>query len=517
MKYFTRGGLGTVIACLMLLAVAIIPVGQAKADIVPGDGLPGIGNIAIPPIPGILTINVVVVGPNAPTDFPVFIDGNAATIGPNFVQDGVHTVSETVMNGYTATFSDACNTFGQLNVGSGEPKLCTITNTFTGSISDVTGSIKITKNVVGSDGETDVTDATEFTVHLDDTHSGTVSEGNDLVFSDLMPGVYTVTEDATDGYKLLSAAPSAQVTVTAGQTATVSLTNEQMGGDGCDGNCCDGNCCDGNCCGDTNCCEGDCNGTTTPETGTITIHKNVINFDGTDIKDNTAFTVNLVDENSEREFSTSSTVSEDNVLTFTDLAPGTYDVTENDASGYSLATITPAVVTVTAGSNTDVTITNEKAKDNGSSGTGDNPATTTERSAGHGGGFVGRPGGQVLGASIGTSNTGNGTGTSTACVADYLSDYVIPSKHWNLVDVVRLQLFLNDQLGLHNPVTGNLGPATIAAVEQYQLAHAHDILDPWMPFGLAKNTPTGLVYKTTKWFINNTMCPNTNLPFPKLP
>lgn len=118
-------------------------------------------------------------------------------------------------------------------------------------------------------------------------------------------------------------------------------------------------------------------------------------------------------------------------------------------------------------------------------------------------------GGTVLGASIGPDNS--------AC--SYLSGYVKPGANNNVNDVVFLQTFLNehDNSGLY--VNGAYDSATIAAVNAFQLEHNVAVLKPWSDIGLLPNdmTPTGYVYKTTRWEINNIACPNLDVAMPQIP
>ncbi len=87
-------------------------------------------------------------------------------------------------------------------------------------------------------------------------------------------------------------------------------------------------------------------------------------------------------------------------------------------------------------------------------------------------------------------------------------------------EVIKLQDFLNGEMGLALPVTGVFGPLTDAAVRAFQLKYWEDVLQPW--FGLEgsaiqdQDDSTGYVYKTTKWKINNIFCPDSEA-MPVLP
>jgi len=80
------------------------------------------------------------------------------------------------------------------------------------------------------------------------------------------------------------------------------------------------------------------------------------------------------------------------------------------------------------------------------------------------------------------------------------------------LEVMKLQLFLNMFRntfgGTENPVTGFFGPTTDANVKAFQEHYRSETLDPWFNQGIVPhNRATGFVYKTTKWKINEIVCP----------
>ncbi len=111
----------------------------------------------------------------------------------------------------------------------------------------------------------------------------------------------------------------------------------------------------------------------------------------------------------------------------------------------------------------------------------------------HGGG-----GGQVLGAS-----------TCGPLLTQYLH------KDWknDPSEVTKLQQFLNDHVGSALPLSGLFDQNTFGAVEQFQTQYGGDVLNPWVgrpDSGITdENTPTGFVYQTTRWKINNLWCPGS--------
>lgn len=109
-----------------------------------------------------------------------------------------------------------------------------------------------------------------------------------------------------------------------------------------------------------------------------------------------------------------------------------------------------------------------------------------------------------------------GTMGGTTCSAG-ITSYLKMGGNNNFADVVTLQKFLNIQMNAGLPVTGYFGPLTFAAVKQFQLKYAADILKPWVAYGLPNETAaTGFVYKTTMWKINSLAC-GVTLPMPQLP
>jgi uncharacterized repeat protein (TIGR01451 family) len=117
--------------------------------------------------------------------------------------------------------------------------------------------------------------------------------------------------------------------------------------------------------------------------------------------------------------------------------------------------------------------------------------------------------GQVLGAS---------TSTVPASCGIYLNSYIKLGANNDPTEVKKLQSFLNENLGTTLPLTGYYGSETYKAVEDFQVKYNVGVLSPWVPFGLPSDTtPTGYVYKTTKWKINMLVCPSLDLPMPQLP
>ena len=122
------------------------------------------------------------------------------------------------------------------------------------------------------------------------------------------------------------------------------------------------------------------------------------------------------------------------------------------------------------------------------------------------------PTGVVLGASTSTIPDG------AVCNTPLLITYMRLGFHNDPAQVKLLQAFLNKELGLSIPVTCFFGPMTEAAVKQFQLKYAAQILAPWLSHGLPDaNSGTGYVYKTTQRWINLISCSALTIPEPTLP
>lgn len=119
--------------------------------------------------------------------------------------------------------------------------------------------------------------------------------------------------------------------------------------------------------------------------------------------------------------------------------------------------------------------------------------------------------------SISTLTEGRVLGASTC--SPYLTTYIkLGDKNNDKNEVIKLQEFLNEYLGLNLPVDGFYGLKTYNAVKAFQLKHQNEVLSPWVGVGKLKkeNDPTGYVYKTTQRWINMIKCPELNLPMPEL-
>jgi peptidoglycan hydrolase-like protein with peptidoglycan-binding domain len=81
-----------------------------------------------------------------------------------------------------------------------------------------------------------------------------------------------------------------------------------------------------------------------------------------------------------------------------------------------------------------------------------------------------------------------------------------------------LKNFLNGNLDVELNADGIFDAATTLAVNAFQLKYWEDVLAPWVPFGLpTDHTPTGYVYKTTSWKINQLNCDANGMDDPIKP
>jgi hypothetical protein len=140
--------------------------------------------------------------------------------------------------------------------------------------------------------------------------------------------------------------------------------------------------------------------------------------------------------------------------------------------------------------------------DNGGNEEDDDDEPVRRSGGGSTGGLIDRgPTPQVLGAS--------------ASICPFLRDHMQIGWSNNPWEVIKLQLFLSMVMGYDNPITGTFDRATDLNVKAFQEAYRSEILTPWFEAGIVPHDrPTGFVYKTTKWKINDIVCPGD--PFPSL-
>ncbi len=103
-----------------------------------------------------------------------------------------------------------------------------------------------------------------------------------------------------------------------------------------------------------------------------------------------------------------------------------------------------------------------------------------------------------------------GVATSTPVCGRYLQSYLGPNWPNPRTEVMKLQLFLT-RFGYFTPLSGVYDQTTMDQVKALQTDHFNEILAPWQQhYQLAALAPTGLVYKTTRAYINNTICADSD-------
>ncbi|MFH1170934.1 MAG: CARDB domain-containing protein [bacterium] len=170
-----------------------------------------------------LTITSVVSGGSLqPSDFPLFVNDTPVNSGvQNGFNVGSYVIHETNQSGYTAVITGDCDSSGTLTLNPGDVKTCTITNTRD------TGMIIVEKNVVASDGFTDVNDPQAFSVTLDGSDQRSISESSSVTYLQVPTGLHTIAELGNENYDLVSMTDGGIVTVHPSQTTTVTVLNKQ--------------------------------------------------------------------------------------------------------------------------------------------------------------------------------------------------------------------------------------------------------------------------------------------------
>ncbi len=134
-----------------------------------------------------------------------------------------------------------------------------------------------------------------------------------------------------------------------------------------------------------------------------------------------------------------------------------------------------------------------------------------------GGGGGSAQAGIVAGASISTESESQVLGVTTSNQCDlYLTEYMKSGQVNDVLQVTKLQTFLNEQ-GFITPYTGVFDITTENNVKAFQQVYSSEILLPWVAVDPSYDlTPSGYVFKTTRWKINDMKCPGIQA-FPELP
>ncbi len=233
--------------------------------------------------------------------------------------------------------SDTGKNCGNLN-GTTLPTIVSIskgvTTTITLCNARDTGTVVVHKDVVAPNGSAVIDTSHTFGVSLDGANEKTLTDGESVTYYNVPTGSHAVTESTIPAdYTLNSITPDAdggvtgaQITVVYGQTTEVYVVNKQ-------------------------------------QNATITIQKNVINPDGSEVADSHSFTV-------QKDGGSDQTIAEGTNATYS-VAPGTYTFTEVTDGGYSLDSITGdndinpangATVTVASSGSASLTFVNKQKK-----------------------------------------------------------------------------------------------------------------------------------------------------------
>ena len=263
-----------------------------------------------------ITVDAVNVSPTS--TFPGSSEGTIVTLDA-----GAYDVSETETAMYTSSFSDGCTG----TIGLGETRTCTITN------NDVPAQLIISKIVINDNAGSST--ARDFMVQVTGTNvSSSTFPGASSTVITLAAGSYSVDELDSMGY-IKTLGEGCTGTIAQGESRTCVITNDDP-----------------------------IPSVFTATTGTLIVVKNVVN-DNLGTSTASDFTLRVIrgGEVELARFQGSSTG------TSVTLTAGTYEVVENEASGYTATSTATCSGAIEAGETITCTFTNED----------DGQATTTER------------------------------------------------------------------------------------------------------------------------------------------
>lgn len=430
------------------------------------------------------------------SDFPLYItpvegEGMMVNAGVSYFLDpGTYNISEVmgeILSSEYMQTSLVCHngdteTSGQVVLSAQASWVCTITN------NDKPANLTIVKNVVNDAWNASTHDGT-FTINISGMEEPVVletEEGTAETAMEMNKGSYTLSEPTSNDWYIESIScgenyyseeeilMGTTITLDNGQNMTCTFVNKR-------------------------------------KTGTLVVNKTVSNDDGKTLtlNDFPGFTVSGSEpvpfEANMQEEEEGPAMSGSKTLT---LELGTYQISEPITEGYFKVPENCDAVSIGWNTTKICSFRNEDigffVHSGGNGNTGgsvagafiDNTGNTKDE-------VKTEPVGEVLGA--------------TSCNTKYLENFLFFGKNNPKLDVEKLQVFLNDDLGLSLKIDGHYGPSTRDAVSAFQEKNKKEVLDPWIPFGKKDGKGTGNVYKTTLRWINMTKCPDLNLPMPKLP
>jgi hypothetical protein len=179
-----------------------------------------------------LTVTKVVVNDNGGekvvADFPLFVDGNSVVSGAqNSFNAGPHTVTETSLASYAATFNGDCAPDGTITLALAEVKTCTITN------DDIAPTLRVIKHVVNDNGGTATADNWTLSVTSSNGGAGTDSapgaEAPGTPYTIEANKAYSVTESGgPPGYAASSSADCTIANAVLATNYTCTITNDDI-------------------------------------------------------------------------------------------------------------------------------------------------------------------------------------------------------------------------------------------------------------------------------------------------
>ena len=192
------------------------------------------------PTTGTLVVNKVVINDNggttATSSFSFSVNGMSTTTfeadGSNelILTEGIYTVTEVAVSGYSASYSTGCTG----TIAPNTTSICTITNNDIASGSGgggngtATGTLVVNKIVINDNGGTGATSSFSFSVNGASPTAFEADGTNELLVA---TGAYSVLEPATSGYTA-SYSAGCSGTISAGATSTCTITNDDQSSGG---------------------------------------------------------------------------------------------------------------------------------------------------------------------------------------------------------------------------------------------------------------------------------------------
>lgn len=250
---------------------------------------------------------------------------------------GTYTITEDAIPNYSAVWTCGDDTFGTgtsltITLNPGRHMTCDFSNTAN------VFKLRVKKNLdTDGDGDTDIYHTTGWTWDI-------ANGGQNLPLEEwqtLLAGTYTISEDQKPGYHAADLTcvehgnNNFERSYGAVESAAINLTN-----------------------GDQT-----CEFTNARDTGTLIVHKDVVNPDGGSVNDTHSFTARVDGANPK-------TIAEGTEATYSNLPTGTYTVTEDADGNYTFVSFNHdldvnapgAQVSITKGQTTHLTITNKQQK-----------------------------------------------------------------------------------------------------------------------------------------------------------